>query len=83
MEVSGTWESLFLLVAMFTGLGRSRFETSLVARGVPAAATAKSSGTRRVPVGELKTSWRGSDSGSLSGLIVAFESRVTFSGGSR
>lgn len=82
VDIPGTWESLYLPVLMVCGLGRSRTTTSMIASGVPAAAIAKSAGTGRVPARKLQTSGRGSDGGSLSRLIVALESRETFSGGS-
>lgn len=78
VEIPGTWEGLYLPVSNECGVGRSRTQTPMVATGVPAGATAKTTGTDRVSVSELKTSWRGSDTGRLSRLIVAFESRVTF-----
>ena len=83
VDVPGTWESLYLPVAISTGLGRSRKPTSLAVDGVSAVAAVKLSETGRVPVDEWETSRRGSDTGRLSRLIVAFENRVTFSGGSR
>jgi len=77
VDVPGTWESLILPVRKESGLGRSRTKTSKVVDGVSATTTIKKTETGRVPSRKLNTSGMGSKSGSLSSLIVAFESRVT------
>jgi hypothetical protein len=83
VDIPGTWESLCFPVLMKSGLGRSRNQTSLALCGVSTARAVETMGTGRVLVSKRKTSWPGSESGSLSLLIVAFENRKTFSGGSR
>ncbi len=82
VDVLGTWESLYLLVLKVTGVGRNRNTTSRVVCGAPAVATIETSGTGRVLIDELETNRSGSGTGSLSRLIVTFENRKTFSGGS-
>lgn len=82
VDVLGTWESLCLLVHKITGIGRSRNTTSCVVYDVPVVAAIEPSGTGRVLTGKTETNRSGSDAGSLNRLIVAFESRETFSGGS-
>lgn len=82
VDVLGTWESLCFPVYKITGVGRNRNTTSRVAVGVPAEAASETTGTGRVPIRESETKGSGSDTGSLSHLIMAFESRETFSRGS-
>ena len=82
VDVPGTWESLCFPVYKRTGIGRSRNTTSKVVLGVPDEAAIETSGTGGVLIGKPETNRSGSDRGSLSRLIVAFESRETFSGGS-
>ena len=82
VDIPGTWESLCFLVRKTTGLGRSRNPTPKAEAADSVGAAVKNTGSGRVPVRKLNTSGRGSGIGSLSRLIVAFESRKTFSGGS-
>ncbi len=82
VDVLGTWESLYLPVRKRSGEGRSRNPTSRGESGVSAVLTSETTETGRVPTCERKTSEWGSDTGSLSCPIVAFEIRETFSGGS-
>ena len=82
MDIPGTWESLCFLVRKTTGLGRSRNPTPKADAADSVGAVVKNTGSGKVPVCKLITSGRGSGIGSLSRLIVAFESRKTFSGGS-
>ena len=78
----GTWENLYFPVRKITGIGRSRTQTPRTASGVSAAAVNKNAGTDRVPGCKREASAPGSNTGSLSRLIVALESRETLSGGS-
>ena len=82
VDIPGTWESLCFLVRKTTGLGRSRNPTPKADAADSVGAVVKNTGSGKVPVCKLITSGRGSGIGSLSRLIVAFESRKTFSGGS-
>jgi len=83
VDIPGTWESLFFPVQMKSGLGRSRNQTSLALCGVSIVRAIERVETGRVLASKRKTSWPGSELGSLSLLIVALENRETFSGGSR
>lgn len=78
VDIPGTWESLYLPVRRKAGLGRSRTRTSLAMCGVSAGMAIELTETGRVPVGELKTSWRGSGTGSLSPLIVVMKAGNPF-----
>ena len=82
VDVPGTWENLYFPVRKITGIGRSRTQTPRTASGVSAAAVNKNAGTDRVPGCKREASAPGSNTGSLSRLIVALESRETLSGGS-
>ena len=82
VDIPGTWESLCFPVRKTTGEGRSRKPTPKADAVDSVGAAVKNTGSGRVPVRKLNTSGRGSGIGSLSRLIVAFESRETFSGGS-
>jgi len=82
VDIPGTWESLCLPVRKITGKGRSRNPTPKAVVADRVGAAVKNTGSGRVPVRKPNTSGRGSGMGSLSRLIVAIESRETFSGGS-
>jgi len=82
VDIPGTWESLCFPVLTNAGMGRSRIKTSLTLCGVSTARAIETVETGRVLVSKRKTSWPGSDTGSLSRPIVAIENRETFSGGS-